>query len=120
MDSAQEERPPLDSTSKNNDHLLALKQLRILDTPQEQVYDDLVALGADVCQAPIAVICLADQSRLWFKAKVGLEAKELPRDQAFCSSTLKSDSLFVVEDAHNDSRFDKSPLVKGSPFVRFY
>ena len=50
---------------------------------------------------------LVDEDRQWFKAKVGIETEEMPRDMAFCAhAILEPEQLFIVPDAHQDERFD--------------
>ena len=54
----------------------ALADLMVLDTPDEQAFDDLVFVAAKACDVPIALITLLDTDRQWFKAKYGLEVCE--------------------------------------------
>src|SRR5436190_22829604 len=99
----------------------ALRAYRILDTPTEQAFDDLVTLAAHICQAPMAMVSLVDADRQWFKARIGVEATQTPRDIAFCSHTiLKPDELFLVSDASADQRFCANPMVTSTPGIRFY
>ena len=101
--------------------LKALHEYQILDTLPQQAYDDISYLAAQICETPIALVSLVDADRQWFKAKVGIEAEELPRDIAFCAHTiLEPEQLFIVSDAHHDKRFDANPLVTGEPHIRFY
>jgi hypothetical protein len=58
----------------------ALRDLQVLDTAPEQMFDDIATLAAQVCGTPIALISLVDEHRQWFKARVGLQAQETPRD----------------------------------------
>jgi hypothetical protein len=53
------------------ERLAALRGLGILDTPPELAYDELCALAAYICQAPIALISFVDEDRQWFKSRVG-------------------------------------------------
>ncbi len=56
--------------------LSALKRLLVMDSSEEQAYDDITRLAASVCGTPIALISLVDDKRQWFKARVGLVTKE--------------------------------------------
>ncbi len=91
-----------------------------LDTPAERDFDDIVRLAAKVSGKDIALMVLLDRDRQWFKAKVGLNVCETPRDQAFCHHAILQSKPLVVEDASQDPRFATNPLVTGAPFIRFY
>lgn len=98
-----------------------LDAYRVLDTLPEQAYDDVVRLASRLCDVPIALISLIDRDRQWFKARVGLQAQETPRDYAFCDHAIREpDALLEVEDASRDPRFLANPLVTGGPGIRFY
>lgn len=107
-------------TEREEERLEALRDYRILDTPDEKGYDDLVALAAQICDVPIALISLVDSNRQWFKAKVGLEARETSRDISFCAHAILNDDILVIQDALADSRFATNPLVTCAPNIRFY
>ncbi len=99
----------------------ALQELEILDSLPEQSYQDIVKLASVICDVPIALISLVDAKRQWFKARVGLDATEMPRELAFCAhAILEPDKLFQVRDATRDARFAGNPLVTGAPDIRFY
>ena len=98
----------------------ALERYRVLDTGAEQVYDDIVKVASYVCGTPIALVSLIDEERQWFKARVGLETEQTPREQAFCAHTIMNRQTLVVEDATQDERFAYNPLVIGEPRIRFY
>ena len=102
------------------ERLAALREYRILDTEAEQAYDDITALAAYVCDAPIALISLVDESRQWFKSRVGLNRQETPRDVAFCAHAILQSEPLIVRDALKDARFADSALVTRSPHIRFY
>lgn len=101
--------------------LATLLQYDVLDSPPEEAFDDLALLAAQICQVPTAMVSLIDQDRQWFKARVGMEAPETPRNVAFCAHTiLHADHLLEIRDARADPRFADSPLVTQDPHVRFY
>jgi GAF domain-containing protein len=100
--------------------LVALREYHILDTAAEQAYDDIVALAAYLCNVPIALITLVDESRTWFKSRLGLNEKETPRDVAFCAHAILQTEPLIMRDALKDTRFSDNPLVTSSPHIRFY
>jgi diguanylate cyclase (GGDEF)-like protein len=107
--------------SNEPERLAALRELAILDTPAEQIYDDVVALAAAICRTPMAIINFVDAGRQWGKALIGLESTEAPREVSFCSrAILDPDDLFVVPDTHADPEWADNPMVTGESDVRFY
>jgi len=99
---------PQDESSR----LESLRSFRILGTSCEQVFDDIAHLAALICDAPVAVIAFIDEQRVWFKAKIGLELDEIPRDGSFCAYAILQPDVLIVPDPLNDERFMSSFLVK--------
>jgi GAF domain-containing protein len=91
----------------------------VLDSAPEQLYDDLAALAAHACEAPMASLTLIDADREWSKARVVFPIQERPRT-AFCAHAVLQPDIMVVRDATVDERFSGLPVVIGDPFVRFY
>lgn len=100
--------------------LAALRRYRILDTDPEQRFDDLTALASHICGTPIALITLVDESRQWFKSRVGTTLTETSRSISFCAHAMLQRDLFIIPDATSDERFRDNPLVTGEPNIRFY
>jgi two-component sensor histidine kinase len=103
-----------------SERLAALRSYRVLDTPPEPEFDDLVQLAARACQTPVALISLIDERRQWFKAQVGLGVHETPLDPSICLSAMLEPGLTIVPDLTEDPRFVGNPLVTGEPHLRFY
>ncbi|MEZ5636832.1 MAG: PAS domain S-box protein [Burkholderiaceae bacterium] len=107
--------------NQEDERIARLRELMVLDSAPEPVFDSIVTLASEVCGAPIALVSLVDTERQWFKANVGLPGvNETPRDVAFCSHAIGQDALFEVSDATRDARFRDNPLVTGQPDIRFY
>ena len=99
----------------------ALRELGVLDTPPESVFDGLVETAALVCGVPISLVSLIDADRQWFKANLGLAGTtETSREHAFCSVAIDDDDILEVPDTTRDPRFAGNPLVVGDPSIRFY
>ena len=97
-----------------------LNSYQILDTPREEIFDNLTKLASSVFQMPIALISLVDEKRQWFKSSVGLAASETKREVAFCAHAINHNNTYIINDATKDSRFIDNPLVTCAPNVVFY
>lgn len=98
-----------------------LKGLSILDSLSEAEYDDLTEVASQICETPISLVSLVDETRQWFKSRHGLAAEETPREYAFCAHAINEPAhIFEVEDARQDERFHDNPLVTEEPNVIFY
>jgi len=98
----------------------ALRELEVLDTPREAVFDRLVAVAAQLFEAPIALLNLVDEHRQWAKAAHGLDFCESDRRDAFCAHTILEDRVLLIADAAADERFARNPFVVNEPGIRFY
>ena len=100
--------------------LRELRSYGVLDTPNEQPFDDIGVLARQIAGTPIGIISLVDENRQWFKSCVGLDASETPRNISFCGHTILQRSPLIIEDALEDPRFCDNPLVQQPPHIRFY
>lgn len=106
--------------TNENKRLARLRAFKILDTPAEDGFDDLIRIAAGIFEVPIALVSLVDENRQWFKAKLGLDATETPRDISFCGHAVASATTLVVNDTSKDERFVDNPLVTDDPNIGFY
>ncbi len=100
--------------------LETLRQYEILDTSQEEAFDDLALLAAQICDTPIALINLIDADRQWFKAKVGFDLAQIPRDIGFCPHCVEKGDVLIIPDTLASEKFATSSVVIAEPYVRFY
>src|SRR5436190_13134517 len=103
-------KPPV--PSDDVERVAKLHALGVLDSAPESAFDDIVRLASFISGAPIALVSLVDLERQWFKARVGMNVPETPRDHAFCAHAINEPTPLVVEDALADERFPTSPLVQ--------
>jgi len=100
--------------------IAVLRELKILDSDAEERFDRVTRLAAALFDVPMATITLVDEHRQWFKSRLGLSAREGPRDAAFCAHVVYSSEPLIVPDALQDVRFADNPLVLNEPRIRFY
>ena len=111
-------KPPIPDDEPQR--LAALRDLEILDTNEERVFNGLASLAAYICKTPIALISLIDSDRQWFKARHNFSETETSRDVSFCAHAILQDGTFTVPDATKDERFKGNPLVAREGGIRFY
>jgi signal transduction histidine kinase len=107
------------SSQAEHARLSALSKCRILDTEEDEAFDQFTRLAAQLCACPMAMIAFVDRERVWLKSALGLSLRTFARRHAPCDAALGS-ALLSIEDASRDERFAAHPLVAQPPGVRFY
>ena len=102
------------------ERLAALLRYDVLDSAAEEPFSDLAQLASFICECPIALITLIDRQRAWFKAAVGIDITEIPRDMAFCDRVVAEHRPLVLDDTTQHEVFRHNPLVVQAPYARFY
>lgn len=102
------------------ERLKNLREYELLDTPPEEIYDDITLIASEISQTPMSMVTLIDENRQWFKSACGINSKETPRNVSFCAHAINEDRMLLVPDATKDLRFMDNPLVVGEPHVIFY
>lgn len=105
---------------QEEERLEALDAYQILDTESEEAFDRITGLTRTVLDTPIAAISFVDHDRQWHKSCLGLDIKELPREESFCTYTIMDEDVMVVPNATEDPRFEDHPAVQGEMNLRFY
>ncbi|RYU91310.1 GAF domain-containing protein [Mucilaginibacter terrigena] len=100
--------------------LTAVERFKQLDTSITTDLNEIVALVAQICGTPVALVTLLDNDTQWFKASVGTEVECTPRGMSFCNNTIKHQHLNIIGDLQAHPEHCSNPLVTGEPFVRFY
>jgi PAS domain S-box-containing protein len=76
--------------------------------------------AAALCEAPVALVSLVEETRQTFISRTGLDVEETPRATSFCAHAMLEERVMVVPDATHDPRFRDNPLVTGDMHIRFY
>jgi len=101
--------------------LRELDSYQILDTLPDNEFNEIVELASAICNTPASMITFIDSNRQWFKARVGIDFQETPRELNFCEATFNNpNEVLVINDMTKDDRFHDHPLVCNDPNVRFY
>jgi hypothetical protein len=103
------------------DRLTELQSYHILDTSPEKEFDDLAILAAAICETPVSLISFIDDTRQWYKSKIGLTEAEVPIAETFCQYTLDNpNELLLVTDPKQEERFQNNPSVLKEGGIAFY
>jgi diguanylate cyclase (GGDEF)-like protein/PAS domain S-box-containing protein len=106
--------------------LQTLRDSRILDTPREPAFDNLVRLATILCETPVGAINFIDAEREFIKAEIGINARERDlgplegRHACICLPTLYRTGLTIIPDMAADERLGAHEKVRGAPHYRFY
>jgi PAS domain S-box-containing protein len=100
--------------------LQTLFALDLLDTPAEELYDEITRTAASLTNTNTSLITLIDEDRVWFKSRVGGNQSEVRRCDSFCQYTIAGDGLLEIEDTLESEHFKDSPFVAGPPHWRYY
>ncbi len=109
---------------REDERLQALERTELLDTPAEDVFDDMTQGLKEAFDAPFALLSLVDTDRQFWKSTAGLpaqlcETRESPRSTSICGHVVASNKLLVAEDIWRDPRFANNPLLREQG-IRFY
>lgn len=79
---------------------------------QEKDFDEITALAAQFCDAPIAVIYFIENGNCRPKFVFGISEDDVPCDEVFWKPVLQENKILVVPDIGKDRRFEEYPNEK--------
>lgn len=109
-----------DGNHNEAQRLFTLKRYTLGDRTPDPELDRITRLAATLCQVPIGLITLVDETHAWCKSRYGNAADAIPRDDSFCMHTIALAETLEVPDTQQDPRFAHLPLVVQPPAIRFY
>ncbi|MCA1768971.1 MAG: EAL domain-containing protein [Halomonas sp.] len=98
--------------------LFALEQLDLLDTLPSESFDRITRMASQLFGLPIAAVSLTDTDRQWFKSRVGVDHREIPREKAPCAAVCESAEVVVIPDMLDSNVYRDSHLANTG--IRFY
>lgn len=103
----------------NEQRVRELLRYNILDTPDEQEFDDLAKIAAYLCGVNHAQINFLEHDRQWSKSCHGWNVKEIPLEESICRYTIQQEKYMVINNLGEDHRFRDYPYVQSGK-VKFY
>jgi PAS domain S-box-containing protein len=96
--------------------LAALQRTGLLDSPHEEAFDRLTRLASRLLSAPVALVCLLDEHRQFFKSAWGLpepwaSQRETPLSHSVCHHALAGTEPLVIADSRQHPLTCESPAV---------
>ncbi|SDJ36551.1 SpoIIE family protein phosphatase [Salimicrobium halophilum] len=115
------ERPDIFISSKEEERrrLKELYSLHLVDSEENEAFDRISALVADIFDVPTCLISIITEDRQWLKSCVGADFRESDRKDAFCQHVVANKETMVVPDAYQDDRFHNNIFVTKFGY-RFY
>jgi diguanylate cyclase (GGDEF)-like protein len=90
------------------------------DQVMRECFTHAAEILKSVTGAAVTAITLLDEEYQHYRAEVGMAMPLVTRARSLADYAVRDAELFVIEDAHDDSRFGECMLVQRYPFVRFY
>ncbi len=106
--------------SNERERLKELRRLRIDQGGASGPLNEICAIAAKLIGTSISHVSLIDEHEQLFAGQVGLDVDRTARRDAICAHTIMTSKPLVAENADNDPRFSRSPLVATDPGVKSY
>jgi GAF domain-containing protein len=117
MSHLPEELIPADDVSR----LRSLHNYQVLNTTPEPIFDEYVALAAQLFNLPISLISLVDEEEVFFKANVGMPVpQQVARPDSLCSAAILQEEVLTYNDLSTEGCSLINPMVAQSAGLRFY
>lgn len=93
----------------------------ILDTPEEDTFNKIAILAAQIFNTPIAQVTFVDEERVFFKSNISpLQATEIDRKDSFCSIAILNNDVTLFKNTLEIPELINNPFVLMENGVKFY
>jgi GAF domain-containing protein len=110
----------INPSAKELERLKIVNHFKYLNFDLNNGLQGIVRLATELCNTPIALITLLDETNQYIKVKKGTDICMTDREGSFCTHTITQNDLLVVENLKKDSRFSNKALVTEGFKFRFY
>lgn len=91
----------------DEERLAVLRELALIDSPQEAVYNRLTEMASRAVNAPVSLLSMVADRYQFFKSDYGLgepwhSDRQTPLTHSFCQYVVVSNAPLVVRDARED------------------
>jgi len=101
--------------------LETLSKYKLLRSPREKEFDDLVELVSIITGCPYVAITFMGKDLQWVKAEKNIGVRSVKRRDSICNLVFdEARDENIVEDMSEDSRFAAHPMVNSGFCFRFY
>lgn len=103
------------------ERITKLRAYDILDTPEEDTFNKIAVLAAQIFNTPIAQVTFVDEERVFFKTNISpLKTSEVDRKDSFCSIAILNNDVTLFENILEVPELIDNPFVQMENGVRFY
>jgi diguanylate cyclase (GGDEF)-like protein len=107
---------PADETAR----LVSLSETGLFGISKDYVFDCITNIGAQLFNAPVCSLVLADAETNWFNSCAALDVRETFSNTSFRDNVVADVEPMVIEDTLLDVRFSGDLLLRIAPQIRFY
>lgn len=108
----------------DRERLKLLRDLALIDSPQELFYDRVAKLAKDAIRADVALVSMVADHYQFFKSCVGLpnmadRDRSTPIEGSFCKHVVATSQPLIVENAYTDPRVMDHSAIKTLGMVSY-
>ncbi len=97
-----------------------LKYHTMLDDASILQFERLTQLVASICQTPIAIITLVNDTREYFQYALDPDSRKNNQFFTFYNDVIRAKTLLIIPDLEIDSRFVSDTQIGAESYVKFY
>ena len=85
------------------DRLKVLFQLSLIDSPKEEIYDEITQFASQVIGTPVSLMSMVANDYQFFKSEIGLpepykSARQTPFSHSFCKHVVQNNEPLIISE----------------------